>query len=499
MFGAPRKIISDGGKEFAGAFTTLCNEWGIEHACTLPYHQQANGLVERYMQSLNKILRIVTAERNMSWRYALQLHAFAYNASFHGAIANTPYFLNFGRDPHVPVDNMLRRDDANDISSGRLRDFARMRARDAADSITWTTQRLLESKHLMEHYYNMSQRKADYHVGDIVFLREEGILPKSAMRWSEPYRVQALDKEGLELIVRAVYGKSTPQKVPIQRVRPYHPSTLHPLSRQLAPTLEDASPPLVEIVSDLDCRDPPIESNSCEEELESVCFSDNGESGSATLPGGHVETLTPIEMQSGSRNTEDELTRLSLDVIASETPILASEVDVVPSTSSDQLVRNCQESETLVETSVPEPPQPTPSSLEEGETTTTNNCVVPVAANNRVETEGASTEVLPSVVGTPSISVDDQRADRHIDTLEFSPERQTLTEGEDSNHEFTIDRIRRRRFRNGEYEYLIRWEGFGRDHDSWEPKSAFNGDLSDQFDLRFTPSTRRQTRSRRSS
>ena len=55
---------------------------------------------------------------------------------------------------------------------------------------------LLESKELMEHYYNMSQRVADYHVGDLVFLREEGVLPKHAMRWSEPFRVQAIEKKG---------------------------------------------------------------------------------------------------------------------------------------------------------------------------------------------------------------------------------------------------------------------------------------------------------------
>src|SRR5699024_4811949 len=66
LFGAPRTIITDDGKEFKGEFEKMCSDWDIQHSPTLPYHQQANGLVERYMQSLNKV-RIVVEERRTTW------------------------------------------------------------------------------------------------------------------------------------------------------------------------------------------------------------------------------------------------------------------------------------------------------------------------------------------------------------------------------------------------------------------------------------------------
>jgi hypothetical protein len=226
VFGCPRQFITDNGTEFKGEFDVLCDEWDITHRCVLPYHQQANGLVERYMQNINKLMRILVSARR-DWVEALDMHALAYNASYHRAIHNTPYFLNFGRDPRFPIDNRLGAPEPV-----RLREFGRARAVDAAAVLKWTADRLAESQSRMKVRYDARQRDVALIPGDLVFVREEGQLPKTAPRWSGPFRVVQVFKAGLEVDVCPLHRPDTSFRVPLQRLRPDTPSELNPPERQ---------------------------------------------------------------------------------------------------------------------------------------------------------------------------------------------------------------------------------------------------------------------------
>lgn len=51
--GLPAVITTDQGKKFHNQFNAeMMDVFGIEHRMTTPYHPQANGLDERYNQSL---------------------------------------------------------------------------------------------------------------------------------------------------------------------------------------------------------------------------------------------------------------------------------------------------------------------------------------------------------------------------------------------------------------------------------------------------------------
>jgi hypothetical protein len=56
-FGIPEKVRSDSGTHFTGPeMRTLAKDWNFEHVTSSPYHHQSNGLAERSVQTIKRIL-----------------------------------------------------------------------------------------------------------------------------------------------------------------------------------------------------------------------------------------------------------------------------------------------------------------------------------------------------------------------------------------------------------------------------------------------------------
>jgi Chromo (CHRromatin Organisation MOdifier) domain len=77
---------------------------------------------------------------------------------------------------------------------------------------------------------------------------------------------------------------------------------------------------------------------------------------------------------------------------------------------------------------------------------------------------------------------------------EFSPDVLADSVATGSPEIFTIDRILQRRYRRNTAEYLVRWEGYGPESDTWEPRSSFDGTAADDFDRSIDPRAQRLAR-----
>ena len=57
-YGIPKEIVSDGGPEYIGnEYVTFCKEWDIEHTYSSPEYPQSNGLAERTVQTVKRVLK----------------------------------------------------------------------------------------------------------------------------------------------------------------------------------------------------------------------------------------------------------------------------------------------------------------------------------------------------------------------------------------------------------------------------------------------------------
>ena len=70
------------------------------------YHPQTDGLVEKFNSTLiNMIAKC--CEKSKDWDKLLPYLLFAYRANIQDSTKESPFFLLYGRDPHVPSDSAL--------------------------------------------------------------------------------------------------------------------------------------------------------------------------------------------------------------------------------------------------------------------------------------------------------------------------------------------------------------------------------------------------------
>ncbi|XP_062704672.1 uncharacterized protein K02A2.6-like [Aedes albopictus] len=81
-FGIPTVVVTDNGSQFVSAeFRTFCEELGVVHLRTAPYHPQSNGQAERFVDTLKRSLRKIIGGGETSTSTALQTFLHIYRST----------------------------------------------------------------------------------------------------------------------------------------------------------------------------------------------------------------------------------------------------------------------------------------------------------------------------------------------------------------------------------------------------------------------------------
>jgi len=104
VYGTPKRILTDQGRNFESSyFQNFCNYFRINKIRTSGYRSQANGICERFNQSLLTILRkILNKNQIIDWDRYINFETHAYNTSIHSSTGFTPYYLTFGSESRSP-------------------------------------------------------------------------------------------------------------------------------------------------------------------------------------------------------------------------------------------------------------------------------------------------------------------------------------------------------------------------------------------------------------
>ena len=101
-----RSFLSDGGSHFNNQMIAqLLDNFQITHNFSTPYHPQTNGLVERFNRTLCESLAKLSINTN-EWDKYISPVLFAYRTSKQSTTKITPFYLTYGREAKLPIDDL---------------------------------------------------------------------------------------------------------------------------------------------------------------------------------------------------------------------------------------------------------------------------------------------------------------------------------------------------------------------------------------------------------
>jgi Reverse transcriptase (RNA-dependent DNA polymerase)/RNase H-like domain found in reverse transcriptase/Integrase zinc binding domain len=110
LHGVPQEIVSDRDIRFGHHFWVhLFEELKVKHSKSSPMHPQSDGQTEMANRILEDTLRHFVGPQWNDWEELLPMVEFAMNNAYNDAIQTTPFMLNAGQHPNLPLLNELRK------------------------------------------------------------------------------------------------------------------------------------------------------------------------------------------------------------------------------------------------------------------------------------------------------------------------------------------------------------------------------------------------------
>ena len=104
-YGMPQILLSDNGAYFnAQVLHNICRICGIRRVFSPPYHQQANGLIERTFQTMKQLLSAIVSEFKKDWDEVLPIVEMALRCSRQKTTGYSPFEILFGTTMRLPAD-----------------------------------------------------------------------------------------------------------------------------------------------------------------------------------------------------------------------------------------------------------------------------------------------------------------------------------------------------------------------------------------------------------
>ena len=104
----PRYILSDNGTEFKiNLMDQVLQQLGIERIFSAPHHPQSNGKLEVFHKYLKPTLKKLCEKDLSNWDQYLNQVLASYRVTPNLATAEMPFFLLYGRDPNLPLHQLL--------------------------------------------------------------------------------------------------------------------------------------------------------------------------------------------------------------------------------------------------------------------------------------------------------------------------------------------------------------------------------------------------------
>ena len=164
----------------------LCATFGIQKCQTIVHHSQCNGQVERFHQTLFRMIGKLALDKKVHWEQHLSELLQAYNSMRSAVTGYSPHYLMFGRHPHLPVDFYFPMKDTH-VRSRRIPAYVEEVRKCFKEAYTEAHLQTNSEAEQQKQYYDMATSTMQLMPGDVILMKLDAFQGKRKAkdRWSE--------------------------------------------------------------------------------------------------------------------------------------------------------------------------------------------------------------------------------------------------------------------------------------------------------------------------
>ncbi len=190
-YGVPMELLTDQGAQLTSEMMKyVCAKLGTLKIQTSAYHPASDGLVERFMSTLVKMLAQYMSTTQKDWSDILDYVLFAYRTSVQSSLKESSHFLVFGCDALIPIDSALGLPNPAyvDQPESKVEFIQRMNQ-------AWqlAAGNLEKSQQKQKRNYDQKLNLPEYRCQDLVWIYtpsvKKGRSPKLSHLWHGPFRI----------------------------------------------------------------------------------------------------------------------------------------------------------------------------------------------------------------------------------------------------------------------------------------------------------------------
>ena len=197
--GFPRVIVSDNGSNFVSSLTKeFYRQLGVELRTSSPYHPEANAVVERFNQTLKRLMHhIVNSDKPREWETKIEYLLWAYRSSPHSTTGLSPYQMVYGKIPRGILstlrDNMTGLQTTHPHVSGSVKDYCEKIAKDLKISHDLADAYCDKAQKQYVTHYNLRSKDKSFEPGNQVLV----LFPDSTNKLISKFQGPAVVKTKL--------------------------------------------------------------------------------------------------------------------------------------------------------------------------------------------------------------------------------------------------------------------------------------------------------------
>ena len=187
----PRYILFDNGMEFKKSLMDqVLQQLGIDRIFSAPNHPQSNSILEVFHKYLKPTLKKLCAKDPANWDKYLTQALTSYRITPNLATAESPFFLVYGRDPNLPLHQLLEpmQHFLGDPDSGKLN----LETHRLALAIAKKT---LDKNRFTATQKTLARNQPAFQIGDHVYFKNKQ-PGKWDLKWRPGCRIVCIEHNG---------------------------------------------------------------------------------------------------------------------------------------------------------------------------------------------------------------------------------------------------------------------------------------------------------------